>query len=153
MNVRHGLWLMLGATALVLAAIELQQRRSAGPVLLHLGRSSGRLGVFLALLLFAALLVVTVRQADTEGWFDAIGMGGAIGGLVLISTRRIEIRQAGLLGRGATLLRWEKIAGYEVTAIGSLTLKLRTGRSLFYCDVPVESRAAVRDLLASKVAS
>jgi len=121
----------------------------AGAISLDLGGSAGRWFYWL----FAGLVAAegigsfffgrgTVLHVPVV--FFALGVG-----VVVWRTERFQLREAGIWCAGR-LIPWDKIEGYEISAIGALSLKM-PGKSLKYCcNVPPALRQQVEDLLASK---
>jgi len=90
--------------------------------------------------------IVYARGTTWSALFIVFGMGT---GIIAWGTRRCQLREAGIWCAGR-LIPWDKIEGYEISAIGALSLKM-PGKSLKYCcNVPPALRQQVEDLLASK---
>src|SRR5579864_2742901 len=143
------LWLALSAGWFVIAGAGMWRRKHAGPVLLDLGRVDGHV-IYL-------LIGVVVEVASMYGLFFLgrkmfvslffLGWGFT---LITNAQNRFQIRESGLFGRGLRMIKWEKITGYQISPIGTLSLKLQSGRWRFFCDVLPEVRPDATRILALK---
>lgn len=154
MSVRPNVWdwclLVLAVGSLVTVGIDIWQRQKAGRVLLDLGGVDGRnIQLLIGVLFEAGALYAMFVPAARNIFFSLFALGF---GLVLItgSQRRFQIREAGLLGRGRTVIPWRAVAGYEISSIGTLSLKLQSNKSIFFCDLRPEIRPEATRILAVK---
>ena len=142
-------WVAFCAASFSSALLDLWCRRRAGPVLVDLGGSLDRWFSLLVGGVIAAYGLTDIVYARGTTWsalFIVFGMGT---GIIAWGTRRCQLREAGIWCAGR-LIPWDKIEGYEISAIGALSLKM-PGKSLKYCcNVPPALRQQVEDLLASK---
>lgn len=140
------IWPSLGVLFYVELAVDLWRRRASGAVLLDLGWQPMHVSPAIAgtVLVIAGLAHATFFH---PGVWSVATIAIGFGYLARAMIRRNQIREAGLFGRGATLIRWEKISGYEISPAGSLRLNLQ-GKNLTFFDVPPECRAEVEKLLA-----
>lgn len=81
--------------------------------------------------------------------YAALVFLGVVSGSIASGTRRSQFREAGFWAAGR-LIPWGKIDAYEISAIGSLSLKRQVKSFEFFCDVPPALRQQAGDLLASK---
>ena len=129
--------------------IALCRRRNAGAVLLDLGGSKDRVFVFVFCTVPVVSGIVGMFRIHRIMFDAAFILAGVGGWLIAWQTMRIQLREAGFWNSGRPI-PWDRIEAFEVSEIGTLSLKL-PGESLqFYCDVPPALRAKAEDVLASK---
>jgi hypothetical protein len=144
------LWLVLGIMGVATMVVEIRQRKAAGAVLMDLGRGTGRLlSLAVSGFLQVGLLLTEITVSHGSIWAMIASLAGLGCGFLTVATRRFQFREAGILRR-YKLIRWERIAGCQLSAIGTLSLKLRDKDWMFVCDVPCERHAEVQKLLASR---
>jgi hypothetical protein len=116
---------------------------------MDLGPRADRVSSLIGSLLLIAT-VITKLLTHGRIWTALFAIAGLGCGLLTAVTRRIQLREAGILGCGYGLLRWENIDGCELSPIGGLSLKLKNKGWMFCSDVPRARHAEVSSLLASK---
>jgi len=129
--------------------LGLWRRRGAGAVLVDMGGSKNR-GI---LFVFSTALVVggivaffRTHRLMFDASFVLVGVGV---GIITWQTMRFQLREAGFWN-GNRLVPWYSIAGYEISSIGYLSLKLPDTDLQFYCDVPPALRQQADEILASR---
>jgi len=141
-------WFILAVIGVAWATVELCRRRSLGRVLLDCGGHGQRemqlgFGVLLgALGLFALLFVPSDRFRGFYWMVDACL-------LLVSSTRRFQIREAGVYG--PKCFRWEQIEEYYLSPKGGLGLKLRGSDWIWSGRVPADLWREANELLASQL--
>jgi len=151
--VPHGVdWVLLGFCALWLTVPvgDVWRRKRAGALLLDLCGSEDWLGFVIGGgLITTSFFTQVVFFAPGTQWWPLIALSGMGFGFLASRNRRFQLREAGML-RPGRLIPWDRIEVYELSSIGSLSLKI-PGRSwTFYCDVPPELRLKAENLLASR---
>jgi hypothetical protein len=141
------LWLTMAAGWFVTIGVDIGRRQKAGAVLLNLGANDGR-GVYmlLGLLVEAGALYAMFFLGGRILFFSVFALGFGFF-LIMDSQRRIEIREAGVFGRDR-LIQWQEISGYEISPIGTLSLKSQSKKLTFLCDLRPEIRPEVARILA-----
>jgi hypothetical protein len=154
------LWPVWGLGVAAIFVPEVRRRMRAGPVLLDLGVPEERAEMGLSgrkpRLILAALMVTWGVIETFSPRFRVQGSvfiaWGSFSVVVACIPRRLQLRQAGVLGR--KLFRWEDIRDYYISPKGNLTLKLSdSGWTAAVGNVPVPQLQEVAGLLASKTAA
>src|SRR5579872_4568874 len=86
-------WLVFGIIGFAITAVDLHQRRAAGPVLLDLGRRTYDYSNLVTLLLLMAFLYTRLRL-HVDVWFPLFGIVGLGTCSITGLTRRRQIREA-----------------------------------------------------------
>src|SRR5579863_6959807 len=94
----------------------------------------------------------TRLRLHVDVWFPLFGIVGLGTCSITGLTRRRQIREAGLLGRGIRLIRWAQIESHEISPIGALSLKIRNKGWAFLCDLPPGRYSEVEAILANRQA-
>jgi hypothetical protein len=143
------IWLAMAAMCLVKVGTGIRRRKNAGHVLLALGSVDGRVFYLLIGVVLAAASLLAMFFLHRRFWFLLVPFTWGLS-LIADAQRRFQIREAGLFGCDSNTIRWEKITGYEISPIGTLSLKLQSKKWTFFCDVPSEVRAEATRILALK---
>jgi len=144
-----------------LAGYMQYRTRQAGALLLDLGQPRSQRFFLIIGFLFLALAIVSgglllldgdITIKDVSDILFRVAFGSF---QVLLGTRRMQLREQGLLVSG-DLLRWRKILGYhwEADRPNTLTLQVNTLQQMFTrpsLSIPPEHRDAVDRLLAQYV--
>ncbi len=142
-------WVVLAVCWCLLSAVDLWRRRGAGAVLLDLAGSLDRWSYLLLGGAIAAKGIIGIFNAHGTIWSAVLVVLGLSTGFIAWGTKRIQLREAGIW-RGGSLIPWDKIEGYEISASPAIHVKTR-GKSMRYCcDLPPALRSKVEDLLVSK---
>jgi hypothetical protein len=137
------LWLAVPVT-------EVWRRKSAGAVLLDLGGCDRRLFECACGGLIVAGCLTGILFSAAEMLFPFLAFLSMGVAFIASGTRRFQLRETGIL-RPGRLIPWDKIEGYELSSIGTLSLKMKGKRLTFCCDVPSPLRVVAEELLASRV--
>jgi hypothetical protein len=141
-------WFWLGISALVFPRLyaEARTRKRARDLLLDLRTSRARwYGLVSLLVVGLSLLVLAVPRIRWVG-FLLLGLGYF---MLAAAPKRFQLRERGILCPGK-LIPWDKIESYELSSIGTLSLKMPGKKWTFCGDVPPGLRQKAQDLLASK---
>ena len=145
-------WLVFGTVGFAVAVADLRRRKSGGSVLLDLGGRTHHYDYAVTIVMMIAFLYTRMRlHADIR--LPLFGVLGLASSSVLGATRRFQIRETGLLGRRNKLIRWEKIEAYELSPVGTLSLKIRDKGWSFFCDLSPERHPELETVLASRLPS
>jgi hypothetical protein len=143
------LWLAMAAGWFVTIGIDIRRRQKAGDVLLDLGANDGRrVHMLLGFLVEAGALYAMFFLGGRIVFFSVFALGFGFF-LIMDSQRRIEIREAGVFARNR-VIHWQEISGYEISPIGTLSLKSQSKKLTFFCDLRPEIRPEVARILALK---
>jgi uncharacterized membrane protein YobD (UPF0266 family) len=145
----HWRWLPLVAPWLLALLLGLWRRRGTGAVLIDMGGSKDRGFLFVFSTALVVLGIVGIFRTHRIVLDTSLVLAGVGVGLITWQTMRFQLREAGFWS-GNRLIPWDKIEAFEVSEIGSLSLKLSGKSQKFYCDVPPALRQQAEDLLASK---
>ena len=143
------LWLVFGTLGFAVAGFDLRRRKLGGAVLLDLGGRIRPADYLVAIVLLFAFLLTRIRFHATIG-VAVYGFLGLLASSVIGATRRFQIREGGMVGRGGKLTQWRQIEGYELSPAGTLSLKIRSKGWTFFCNLPVARHSAVEEVLAPR---
>jgi hypothetical protein len=144
------IWLAMAAICFVNAGTEIWRRKNAGPVLLDLGSVDGHGAYTLLGVLVEAASLYMLFFLRGRIWFSSLFFLGWGFNRIIDAQRRFQIRGAGLFGPDRKMVRWDKIAGYEISPIGTLSLKLQSKKWTYFCDLMPEVRPEATRILALK---